>query len=191
MGTSEMWHRRRCPGIKPWAGQMSDKDSMQYRGCLDARFPLECRPMFKRLTAPCLLLLLSAFALPEAAGWQALAGTPLQDAIAKLSAEQQAKLKAYETARIDFQRRVDAYWHQIELKRKKRRGKFASGQAVTAADYVEETAARLQRARAPRRNHGDPPQAAEAAGRAARARARRRRLPQAGRGDSTASRPDA
>jgi hypothetical protein len=68
----------------------------------------------------------------------ALAATPLQEAIAKLTPEQQAKLKAYETARTAFQRRVDDYWHQIELKRKKRKAKFAAGQAVTAADYVKE-----------------------------------------------------
>ena len=35
----------------------------------------------------------------QAADLKALAGTPLQDAIAKLTPQQQAKLKAYETAR--------------------------------------------------------------------------------------------
>ena len=93
--------------------------------------------MFKRVIAiwlPALCLLAGL----QAADMKVLAGTPLQDAIAKLSPEQQAKLKAYETARAAFQRRTDQYWHQIEVKRKKRRVKLAAGTAVTAADYVKE-----------------------------------------------------
>jgi hypothetical protein len=74
----------------------------------------------------------------QAADLKALAGTPLQDAIAKLTPEQQAKLKAFETAQAAFRRRTDQYWHQIEVKRKKRKAKLAAGKAVTAADYVKE-----------------------------------------------------
>jgi len=73
-----------------------------------------------------------------AARFEAMAGTPLQDAIAKLTPDQQARLKAYETARIGFQHRTDQYWRLIELKRKKRKAKFAAGQDVTPADYVAE-----------------------------------------------------
>jgi hypothetical protein len=89
--------------------------------------------MFKRVIAIWLLAVCLAAELPAA-----LAGTPLQDAIAKLTPEQQAKLKAYETARSGFQRRTDQYWHQIDVKRKKRKAKLAAGKAVTAADYVKE-----------------------------------------------------
>jgi hypothetical protein len=64
--------------------------------------------------------------------------TPLQEAIARLTPEQQARLKAYEAARIAFQKRTDQYWRLIELKRKKRKAKAAAGKAVIAADYVKE-----------------------------------------------------
>ncbi|MGO8952749.1 MAG: hypothetical protein ACLP1W_11490 [Rhodomicrobium sp.] len=93
--------------------------------------------MPKRLFPACLLAI-CLIAGPLAADWTAFAGTPLQDAIAKLTPEQQAKLKAYEAARIAFQRRTDQYWHQIELKRRKRKAKLGAGNAVTAADYVKE-----------------------------------------------------
>lgn len=68
----------------------------------------------------------------------ARAGTPLQDAIAKLTPQQQATLKAYEAARIAYDRRVDQYWRQIELKRKRRKAKLASGKELVEADYVKE-----------------------------------------------------
>ncbi|MGO9170340.1 MAG: hypothetical protein ACLP7P_00010 [Rhodomicrobium sp.] len=93
--------------------------------------------MLKRLIAVCLLATCLVAGLP-AADRHAFAGTPLQDAIAKLTPEQQAKLKAYEAARLAFQRRTDQYWHQIELKRKKRKAKLGAGTAITAADYVKE-----------------------------------------------------
>jgi hypothetical protein len=93
--------------------------------------------MFKRVIAIWLSAICLAAGLP-AASPGALAGTPLQDAIANLTPEQQAKLKAYETARAGFQRRTDQYWHQIDVKRKKRRAKLAAGKAAAAADYVKE-----------------------------------------------------
>ena len=68
----------------------------------------------------------------------AFAGTPLQDAIAKLTPEQQARLKTYEAAQLSFKRRTDQYWRQTELKRKKRRAKISAGKAATEADYVRE-----------------------------------------------------
>src|SRR5215475_221185 len=93
--------------------------------------------MFKRVIAiwlPAICLLTGL----QAADLKTYAGTPLQDAIAKLTPAQQAKLKAYETAHAAFQRRTDQYWHQIEVKRKKRKTKLAAGKAVTVADYVKE-----------------------------------------------------
>jgi hypothetical protein len=77
-------------------------------------------------------------ALPVAAGEQAAAGTPLQDAIAKLTPQQQATFKAYETARLAFVRSVDQYWRRVELKRKKRKLKIAAGKPLTVEDYVKE-----------------------------------------------------
>jgi hypothetical protein len=64
--------------------------------------------------------------------------TPLQEAIAKLPPKEQATLKAYEAARLAFQRRTDLYWHQTEVKRKKRKAKLAAGRVVGKADYVTE-----------------------------------------------------
>ncbi len=62
----------------------------------------------------------------------------LQDAIARLTPEQQSRLKAYEAAHIAFAHRADQYWRLIELKRRKRKAKFAAGLDVTPADYVAE-----------------------------------------------------
>jgi hypothetical protein len=62
--------------------------------------------------------------------------TPLQEAIAQLTPAEQARLKAYETAHLSFQHRVDLYWHTTELKRKKRKAKLAAGKPLTKADYV-------------------------------------------------------
>ena len=92
--------------------------------------------MSKRLTV--YILAFCALAAIAAAEGRAFAGTPLQDAIAKLTPEQQAALKAYETAHISFQRRTDQYWRLTELKRKRRRAKLGAGKALTEADYVKE-----------------------------------------------------
>ncbi len=62
--------------------------------------------------------------------------TPLQRAIAKLTPQERATLKAYQAARRAFQRRTSRYWHQVRRKRKKRRAKFAAGKAIGKADYV-------------------------------------------------------
>lgn len=75
---------------------------------------------------------------PALAPGQALAGTPLQEAIAKLTPEQQATLKAYESARAAHFRRVDQYWRQTELKRHKRKAKIAAGKPLSVEDYVKE-----------------------------------------------------
>ena len=52
--------------------------------------------------------------------------------------EQQATLRAYESARAAYNRHVDQYWRLAELKRKKRKAKIAAGKAVTVEDYVKE-----------------------------------------------------
>jgi hypothetical protein len=94
--------------------------------------------MFQRL--PTLFLAMAAivagFLLAPFLG--ASAGTPLQDAVAKLTPEQQATFKAYEAARLAHTRKVDQYWRQSELKRRKRRMKLASGKEITAEDYMKE-----------------------------------------------------
>ena len=93
--------------------------------------------MSNRLT----MLSLSAallLALPAAHAENPWVTTSLQDAIARLSPEQQATLKAYESARAAYARRVDVYWRLTELKRKKRKAKIAAGKAVTVEDYVKE-----------------------------------------------------
>lgn len=93
--------------------------------------------MSKSLPVLCLsAALLLALQLTPAG--EASAGTPLQDAIAKLTPQQQAALKAYETARAAFVRSVDQYWRRIESKRKKRKAKIAAGKPLTVEDYVKE-----------------------------------------------------
>ncbi|MGO9483855.1 MAG: hypothetical protein ACLPX9_04625 [Rhodomicrobium sp.] len=92
--------------------------------------------MLKRLAISLAAICLLAVAPAQRFQARAQTQTPLQEAIAKLTPEQQARLKAYEAARIAFQRRTDQYWRLIGLKRKKRQAKFAAGQAVATADYV-------------------------------------------------------
>ena len=75
-----------------------------------------------------------SLALPAAA----LAETPLQAAIAKLTPQQQATFKAYEAARTAFERRIDRYWKTIDAKRKRRTIKQAHGKVVILADFVKE-----------------------------------------------------
>ncbi len=93
--------------------------------------------MPKRLT----VLSLAATLLltqPQAHAENAWPTTPLQEAIARLTPEQQATLKAYESARAAYARRVDLYWRLVELKRRKRKAKIATGKALTVEDYVRE-----------------------------------------------------
>jgi hypothetical protein len=93
--------------------------------------------MLKRLVILFAVLCLTTGALSRSCEARAhRPETPLQKAIAKLTPQEQATLKAYETARRAFRRRTSRYWHQISRKRKKRRAKFASGRAIGKADYV-------------------------------------------------------
>ena len=94
--------------------------------------------MLKRFVIPFAAVCLLAVAAAQPFEARAQSQTPLQEAIAKLTPEQQARLKAYEAARLAFQRRTDLYWRTIELKRKKRKAKVAAGKTVTAADYVSQ-----------------------------------------------------
>jgi hypothetical protein len=94
--------------------------------------------MFQRSVMRCLFATCLLAVLPVTAAHQAAAGTPLQDAISKLTPQQQATLKAYEAARIAHDRHVDQYWRQVELKRKRRKVKQSSGKPVSAVDYVKE-----------------------------------------------------
>jgi hypothetical protein len=68
----------------------------------------------------------------------ARAETPLQAAIAKLTPEQQATLKAYQKARADHEKAVDRYWMRIEAKQKVRKLKALKGKPIVGADYVKE-----------------------------------------------------
>ncbi len=112
--------------------------------------------MSKRLTVLSLTAALLV-ALPMAPAENAWANTPLQDAIARLAPEQQATLKAYESARAAYARHVDQYWRLAELKRRKRKAKIAAGKAVTVEDYVREQPPVYLRAEAAGRDHGASP----------------------------------
>ncbi len=94
--------------------------------------------MLKRLVIPFAAICLLAVAPMQPFQARAQSQTPLQEALARLTPEQQARFKAYEAARISFQKRTDQYWRLIELKRKKRQAKLAAGKAVAVADYVAE-----------------------------------------------------
>ncbi|MBT3070627.1 hypothetical protein KKP04_07085 [Rhodomicrobium sp. Az07] len=74
--------------------------------------------------------------LPFAAATHAQ--TPLQEAIARLSPQQQAILRAYESARVAHAKSVNTYWKRVELKRKRRKTKIARSLPLTLDDYVAE-----------------------------------------------------
>lgn len=84
----------------------------------------------------CICVLALALSLPFAA--ISYAQTPLQEAIARLSPQQQAILHAYESARIAYAKSVDAYWKRVEMKRKRRKAKIARSLPLTLDDYVAE-----------------------------------------------------
>jgi hypothetical protein len=94
--------------------------------------------MFDLLNIRCKPLVFIVSALAVTLAQPSAAQTPLQAAIANLTPEQQAKLKAFQAARIAFERHLDHYWSQVELNRRRRKHKLAHGNPVTAADYVKE-----------------------------------------------------
>lgn len=103
-----------------------------------SRHPLHSRLMLYRLPVRHARLLSVSFLLSAAVISGGRADTSLQAAIAALTPQQQATLKAYQAARIAYERRVDHYWRQVELKRKRRKIKFAQGKPVGPGDYVKE-----------------------------------------------------
>ena len=60
----------------------------------------------------------------------------VNDFLVTLSPEQAQEFERWRAAKIHFDRRLDAYWYQIESKRKDRRPKRSSGQLYSAQDYV-------------------------------------------------------
>ena len=78
------------------------------------------------------VLLLGAFALASGAAAAATVG----DFLATLTPEQVQEFERWRAAKNHFDRRLDAYWYQIESKRKDRRPKRSSGKLYSAEDYV-------------------------------------------------------
>ncbi len=69
--------------------------------------------------------------LPAAAGNASDA-----DFLATLHPTDQQEFKAWRTAKAHFERRLDAYWHEVEKKRKGRRPKRRAGKLYEEHDYV-------------------------------------------------------
>ena len=138
--------------------------------------------MLKRLVMPFAAICLLAVAATQPFEARAQSQTPLQEAIANLTPEQQARLKAYEAARLAFQRRTDLYWRTIELKRKKRKAKAGAGKTVTAADYVSQQPPEYNGPAPAGRRDGKAAQATAAAPGGPRAGANRAPVPGAGQG---------
>jgi hypothetical protein len=66
----------------------------------------------------------------------AAAAATVGDFLATLTPEQAQEFERWRAAKNHFDRRLDAYWYQIESKRKDRRPKRSSGQLYSAEDYV-------------------------------------------------------
>jgi hypothetical protein len=78
-------------------------------------------------------LLYGAFlALPGSAA----SAATVNDFLATLTTDQAQEFERWRAAKIHFDRRLDAYWYQIDSKRKDRRPKRAGGQFYSAEDYV-------------------------------------------------------
>jgi hypothetical protein len=77
------------------------------------------------------MLLCLALALPAHEGKASDA-----DFLATLSAAQQQEFSAWRTAKAHYERRLDAYWHEVEKKRKGRRAKRGTGALYEPDDYV-------------------------------------------------------
>ena len=80
-----------------------------------------------------LALLLSAFMMLHAASAQA---DDAEAFYATLSSSEQAEFRAWYTANTHFDRRLDAYWHEVERKRKGRRAKRSRTKFFDTSDYV-------------------------------------------------------
>ncbi len=135
--------RQKCggdPGDRASSGKGIESmiaEQREFEDALFIRLP-KGQDMVRRTSRRFLSALFVCLAIAIPAAPSSWANTPLQDAISKLTPEQQAVLKAYEAARLAFERKVDQYWRTIELKRKRRLAKLGAGKPVTAADYVKE-----------------------------------------------------
>ncbi len=78
------------------------------------------------------LLLGALLALPASGA----VGAAVNDFLVTLTPEQAQEFERWRAAKIHFDRRLDAYWYQIESKRRDRRPKRSSGQLYSAEDYV-------------------------------------------------------
>jgi hypothetical protein len=94
------------------------------------------------LTIPSSRLLVSRLLL---AAWCALAvalpvhraaATAAEDFLATLTPAQQQEFRKWRTAKLQHDRKLDAYWAQVEAKRDGRRPKRSSGKLYLAEDYV-------------------------------------------------------
>ena len=89
-------------------------------------------PTFALSRALIALLLGALIALP---GSGASAAT-VNEFLVTLTPEQAQEFERWRAAKIHFDRRLDAYWYQIESKRKDRRLKRGTSQLYSAEDYV-------------------------------------------------------
>jgi hypothetical protein len=87
-----------------------------------------------RVIARGLLCALAIGVMPLAAAAQRIP----DDIAQRLNERQQTAYRAYLAARSAFDRKLDAYWSEVEERRDGRRRKRRSDTAFTAADYVDE-----------------------------------------------------
>jgi hypothetical protein len=87
-----------------------------------------------RAVARVLVCALAVTGAPLAAAAQRIP----DDLAQKLNDRQQTAFRAYLAARAAFDRKLDAYWSEVDERREGRRGKRRSEQSFTAADYVAE-----------------------------------------------------
>jgi hypothetical protein len=84
--------------------------------------------------AICALLLGACVVLADGAA--AAAAATVGDFLATLTPDQAQEFERWRAAKNHFDRRLDAYWYQIESKRKARRAKRGTGQLYSAQDYI-------------------------------------------------------
>jgi hypothetical protein len=70
------------------------------------------------------------------AGGAGASAATVSDFLATLTPEQGQEFERWRAAKNHFDRRLDAYWYQIESKRKARRAKRGAGQLYSAQDYI-------------------------------------------------------
>ena len=95
-----------------------------------ARRQEACLPTLRLSRPLAAMLLAAAIALPGSAS------ATVGDFIATLAPAQSEEFKKWHAAKTHYDRRLDAYWYEIERKRKDRRPKRGSGQLYGPEDYV-------------------------------------------------------